>query len=60
MNFYVPAYFLYICVYSSIQNLKKKTYVENLRVGVQIKLESLLQKQDAEMWNEIIRPEKNA
>ena len=49
MNFYVPAYFLYICVYSSIQNLKKKTYVENLRVGVQIKLESLLQKQDAEM-----------
>jgi hypothetical protein len=49
MNFYVPAHFQYICVYASIQNLKKKTYVENLRVGEQIKLKFMLQKRDGEM-----------
>jgi len=55
MNFYVPALCTYIyisvcvCVYSYIQNLKKKTYVENLRVGEQIQLESMLQIQDVEM-----------
>jgi len=48
MNFY-DLHIFYIYVYSSIQNLKKKTYVENPWVGEQIKLESMLQKKDAEM-----------
>jgi hypothetical protein len=45
---YLHIFSIYTYVYASIQNLERKTYVENLRVGEQIKLKSMLQKEDRE------------